>query len=212
MEERPTRRGRRPGRSDTKNLILESARHLFASLGYDQTTIRAVAEKAGVDSALVMHYFSSKEGLLHAAMEWPFDMDEAMREVLEGDPGCLGQRLVRKVCEMWEDDTFRHPLTVILRNTIQREDAAQVGARLASLWLEQAMLGRLAEHVCHSDLSLRGALAHSALMGLVLIRYVAGYEPLASASVDTVVELVGPTIQQYLFGDIGSAGPRRPIY
>jgi len=166
-----------------------------------------VAEKAGVDSALVMHYFSSKEGLLQAAMEWPMDMDEAMREVFEGDPACLGERLVRKVCETWEDDTFRHPLTVILRNTIQREDAAQLGAQLASLWLEQAMVGRLAEHVSHSDLPLRGALAHSALIGLVLIRYVACYEPLASASVDTVVELVGPTIQDYLFGAIGDLEP-----
>jgi len=114
---------------------------------------------------------------------------------------------VRKVCETWEDDTFRHPLTVILRNTIQREDAAQLGAQLASLWLEQAMVGRLAEHVSHSDLPLRGALAHSALIGLVLIRYVACYEPLASASVDTVVELVGPTIQDYLFGAIGDLEP-----
>ena len=181
-------------------------------MGYDQTTIRAVAEKAGVDSALVMHYFSSKEGLLQAAMEWPMDMDEAMREVVEGDPAHLGERLVRKVCEMWEDDTTRHPLTVILRNTIQREDAAQLGAQLASLWLEQAMVGRLAEHIDHSDLPLRGALAHSALMGLVLIRYVACYEPLASASVDAVVEQIGPTIQHYLFGDMGSAGPRGPIY
>ena len=164
-----------------------------------------MAEKAGVDPALVMHYFSSKEGLLQAAMEWPMDMDEAIREVVEGDPARLGERLVMKVCETWEDDTFRHPLTVILRNTIQREDAAQLGAQLASLWLEQAMVGRLAEHVSHSDLPLRGALAHSALMGLVLIRYVACYEPLASASVETVVQTVGPTVQRYLLGDIGDA-------
>jgi AcrR family transcriptional regulator len=184
-------------------LILESARYLFASLGYEQTSIRAVAERAGVDSALVMHYFSSKEGLLTAAMEWPFDMDEATREIFEGgDPERMGERLVRKVCEMWENETTRHPLTVILRNAVQREDAA----RLASEWVQQEIVGRLMARTGDPTAPLRGILAHSTLVGLVLIRYVVGVEPLASASVDTVVQLVGPTIQRYLMGDISDPG------
>ena len=52
---------------------------------------------------------------------------------------------------------------------------------------------------------MRVVLAHSTLVGLVLIRYVVGIEPLASAGVETVVQLVGPTIQRYLTGDLGDA-------
>ena len=112
---------------------------MFASAGFEQTSIRVIAERAGVDSALVMHYFSSKEGLLQAAMEWPFDMEEAARQIFEGgDPEQTGERLVRKVCEMWEDEATRRPLTIILRNAVQREDAA----RLTSQWVEQTMVGR----------------------------------------------------------------------
>ena len=197
----PARRGRRPGRSDTKNLILESARHMFASLGYEQTGIRAIAERAGVDSALVMHYFSSKGGLLQAAMEWPFDMDEATQQVFEGDPGHTGERLVRKVCEMWESEATRHPLTVIVRNAVTREDAAHLTAE----WVEQAMVGRLAARTQDPSAPLRAILAHSALVGLVMIRYVVRIEPLASAPVEVVVKTVGPSIQRYLMGDIGGA-------
>ncbi|MBN1630836.1 MAG: helix-turn-helix transcriptional regulator, partial [Thermoleophilia bacterium] len=69
------RTGRRPGRTRTRAQILESARQQFADFGYEQTTIRGVAEQAGVDPALVMHYFGSKEGLFQAAIDWPFDMD-----------------------------------------------------------------------------------------------------------------------------------------
>jgi AcrR family transcriptional regulator len=170
-------------------------------LGYDQTSIRAIAERAGVDSALVIHYFTSKEGLLQAAMDWPFDMDEAARQIFEGDPDHTGERLVRKVCEAWEDQTTRHPLTVILRNTVQREDAA----RLSAQWVEQAMVGRLATRTQDPSAPLRGVLAHSALVGLVMTRYVVGIEPLASAPVDAVVQMVGPTIQRYLMGDIGGS-------
>jgi AcrR family transcriptional regulator len=193
------RRGRRPGRSETKTLILGSARHLFAVEGYEQTSIRGVAEKAGVDPALVMHYFSSKEGLFRAAIDWPFDMDEAARRVFEGDPIGMGDRLVRMVCEVWEDDTTRHPLTVILRNAVQREEAA----RLASEFVEREMVGRVAGRTQEPTAALRGALAHSAVIGLVMARYVIGVEPLASAPVETVVQAVGPTIQRYLTGDIG---------
>jgi AcrR family transcriptional regulator len=182
---------------------LESARYLFASVGYEQTSIRAVAERACVDSALVMHYFSSKEGLLRAAMDWPFDMDEAAHQIFEGDPQRMGERLVRMVCEVWENETTRHPLAVILRNAVQREDAA----RLVAQWVGQAIVGRLVARTQDPAAALRGVLAHSALVGLVTIRYIIGIEPLASAPVNVVVQAVGPTIQRYLTGDIdGSDG------
>lgn len=157
-----------------------------------------MADQAGVDASLVMHYFASKEGLLEAAMDWPFDMDEAVRAVFEGDPSGIGERLVRMVCAVWEDETTRHPLTVIVRNAAQREDAA----RLASEFVEQTIIKRVAAQTQDPAAALRGVLAHSALVGLIMIRYVIGIEPLASISAEVVVKTVGPVIQRYLMGDI----------
>lgn len=196
------RSGRRPGRSQTRQEILEAARRLFAAGGYDQTTIREVAEQAGVDSALVMHYFTSKEGLFRAAIDWPFDMDRAARQILEGDPRHMGERLVRFVCGVWEDETTRHPVTVILRNAVQREDAG----RLAGEFMQREVLARLAAHTHDPDAPLRGSFIQSTIVGLVLMRYVIKMEPLASVPVESVVRVVGSTIQRYLTEDIESMG------
>jgi AcrR family transcriptional regulator len=156
-----------------------------------------VADGAGVDPALVMHHFSSKEGLFRAAIDWPIDLDEATRRVFSGDPADMGERLVRMVCEIWEDESTRHPLTVILRNAVEREDAA----RLLSRFVERELIGRLPAQTREPRATIRGSLAYSALVGMVVARYVIGVEPLASSPVDMVVQAMGPAIQRYLVGE-----------
>jgi len=192
--------GRRPGRTRTRAQILESARQRFADLGYEQTTIRAVAEQAGVDPALVMHYFGSKEGLFQAAIDWPFDMDAAAAKIFEGDPDTVGERLVRQVCRVWEDEAMRHPLAAIVRNSLEREDVA----RLMSEFVAKEMVGRVVRRTGDPDSALRGALIHSALMGLAVSRYMVKIEPLASAPIEDVVREAGPVIQHYLSGATGA--------
>jgi AcrR family transcriptional regulator len=158
-----------------------------------------VAEDAGVDSALVIHYFASKEGLFRAAIEWPLDLDERTKDVLEGDPETMGERLVRMVCQAWDDDCTRHPLTVVFRNAVQREGAT----RMAADFIEREMIGRLVAHTKDPTAALRGSLAHSAILGMIIARYVVGVEPLASLPTEQVVALVGPAVQGYLTGDLG---------
>ena len=65
--------GRRPGNVDTKSEIVEAAKRVFAAKGYDGASLRAVAREAGVDPALVHHYFDGKAALFVAAMALPFD-------------------------------------------------------------------------------------------------------------------------------------------
>src|SRR5215469_9883139 len=65
------RTGRRAGDSGTRAAILDSARQQFAAYGYDGATIRAIAAGAGVDPALVHHFYGTKEGLFASAMELP---------------------------------------------------------------------------------------------------------------------------------------------
>ncbi|MFC6932138.1 helix-turn-helix domain-containing protein [Actinomadura yumaensis] len=65
--------GRRPGPTETREAILASARELFAEKGYDGASLRAIAREAGVDPALVHHFFGNKEGVFIAAMRFPVD-------------------------------------------------------------------------------------------------------------------------------------------
>jgi len=179
---------------------LKAARRLFASDGYNKTSIRAVAAESGVDPALVMHFFASKEGLFRAALEWPFDIDDVEQRIFDGDVARIGERLVRTMCEIWEDETTVHPLAVILRNAVQHQEAA----RLLREFVQREMIGRLIIQSLDPNEDLRGSLVHSAMIGLFLTRHVIGVEPLASAPREAVVRAVGPTIQRYLTGVIGS--------
>ena len=64
-------RRRRAGDSGTSEAILEAARAQFAEHGYRGATIRAIAATAGVDPALVHHFYGTKEALFAAAMRLP---------------------------------------------------------------------------------------------------------------------------------------------
>ena len=79
-------RGRRPGAPDTRAEILGAARSLFAARGFAGTSVRAIAAEAGVDPALVHHYFGTKDDLFVAALQLPVDP----RELLA--PGPRGRR------------------------------------------------------------------------------------------------------------------------
>ncbi|WP_459987959.1 helix-turn-helix domain-containing protein, partial [Mycobacterium avium] len=84
------RRGRPAGSSGSRERILASARELFARNGIRNTSIRAVAAAAGVDSALVHHYFGTKEKLFAAAVQIPIDPMQVigpLREVPVDDLG-----------------------------------------------------------------------------------------------------------------------------
>src|SRR5256714_15669521 len=79
--------GRRPGNQDTREAIVEAARKAFAERGYDRASIRAIATSAGVDPALVHHYFGTKDELFLATVNAPIDPATILPAVLAGDPG-----------------------------------------------------------------------------------------------------------------------------
>lgn len=68
-EGRRQQRPRKPQamrREETSNLILDTAERLFAHHGRDGVTIKAIAEEAGVDAALIHYYFNDKDGVFRA--------------------------------------------------------------------------------------------------------------------------------------------------
>src|SRR5918998_5591151 len=87
------RSGRRPGNSGTRDAILAAARRQFAAHGYDRTTMRAVAAEAGVDQALVAHFFGGKQGLFVEVIRLPFAPSDLLPRILEGEPGEVGERI-----------------------------------------------------------------------------------------------------------------------
>jgi AcrR family transcriptional regulator len=190
--------GRRPGESGTRQAILDAARARFAEHGWDRATVRAIAGDAGVDPALVLHFFGSKQVLFTAAMSWPFDTDAAVEQVASGPRSQLGRRLVAFFLSIWEDPERREPLTVMLRAATTNEQAAAL-LRESLMTLFLAPLG---ERLEMADAELRMSLCSSQLIGLGTARYVLAFEPLASLAPERLVELVGPNLQRYMTGAV----------
>ncbi|MFG1900498.1 TetR family transcriptional regulator [Micromonospora carbonacea] len=194
------RTGRRPGNPGTREAILDAARTAFAERGFDASSIRSIAAAAGVDPALVHHYFGGKDQLFLAAMGAPLDPGELLPRVLAGDPDGVGERLVRTFLGVW-DSPAGVAAVALLRSAVSNEWTA----RLLREFLVTQVLRRILQHldVDPAELPLRGSLVASQLVGLALMRHVVRLEPVASAPAETLVAAVGPTVQRYLRGGLG---------
>ena len=187
------RTGRRPGPSGTREAILAAARAGFAARGYDATSVRAVAREAGVDPALVHHFFGTKEELFVAAMQLPVDPAAVVRGLLAEGVEDLGPRVVRILLAVWDTDEAT-PLFALLRSAVAQERAAA----MLREFLTGAVLTPLAAALDVDRPRLRASLAASQLMGLAVARYLIRIEPLASAPAEEVAAAVGPVLQRYL--------------
>ena len=196
------RAGRRPGAEDTRGRILDAARAAFGDRGFDGATIRDMAARAGVDAALVHHYFGTKQQLFVAAMEMPVDFAAAMPAIAAGPTERLGERFAAFVLELWDRPEVRPLLLGVVRSASTDPVAAAMLRRM----LAEGPLLTLATALDRPDAGLRAALAGSQLIGLAMARLVVGVEPLASADREVLARAVGPTIQRYLVGDLGDLG------
>ncbi|MEU4830260.1 TetR family transcriptional regulator [Streptosporangium sp. NPDC023615] len=186
------RPGRRPGSADTRGQILAAAREIFAEKGFDKATVRGIARQAGVDPALVHHYFAGKEGIFVAAMELPITPENVVSAILAGPREEVGERLARFILTITSDAAARQPLLALVR-TAMTNDQMVVMIRE---FMTRALLGRVAELLQIPPLRMEAAFAQ--LFGVVLVRYVLKLEPLASTDVEELVDLLAPTIQRYL--------------
>jgi AcrR family transcriptional regulator len=199
------RTGRRPGASGTREAILDAARRAFAELGYQRATIRGVADLAGVDPALVHHYFGTKQALFVAAVQLPVNPVEHLMAVLAEDPAQAGRRMVETFLAVWDHAASQSPLLALVRSAVGDEHAAA----LLREFITEEVLGQIARRLGSPDARLRATLAGSQIIGLAMARYIVKVEPLASAPPEQVAAAVGPTLQRYLTGDLAAA-PTRP--
>ena len=187
------RRGRRPAGEDTRAALLDAARAVFVEQGFDGATVRAIAAKAGVDAAMVNHWFGGKEGLFAAAMQIPVDPAALVDELLAGGLDGIGERIVRRFLSVW-DASRGGPLIAIVRSVSSHEQSA----RMMREFITKVMFGRLARGLDIDQPDLRAALCGSQIVGLAMVRYVIRLEPMASAHPDVVASAIGPTLQRYL--------------
>ena len=191
-------RGRRRGGPDTRGQILAAARESFASKGFGGTTIRAVAGGAGVDPALVHHYFGTKDDLFLAALEIPVDPRRLVPAVLDGGVAGAGERLVRQFLAVWDDPQARLPLLGLVRSSLVQETPET----LLRQGILRMVLEPLRSALPEREADRRVQLVVSQMAGLVVARYLLALEPLASMPADEVVAWVGPTVQRYLDGPL----------
>ena len=191
------RRGRRPGAPDTRAAILAATRSLFAAHGFAGTSMRAVAAEAGVDAALVHHYFGSKDDLFIAALELPVDPRVVVRPVIEGGVDDAGEQLMRLFVSVWDDEHTRTPLLALVRGILDPG-----GAQLVQDGFLRMVLGPVGAGLGIDEPERRLPLVASQLVGLVVLRYVVGVEPLASMPAEDLVAVYAPTLQRYLTGPL----------
>ncbi len=192
------RPGRPPGTSDTRERILNSARELFARNGIDKTSIRAIAADAGVDPALVHHYFGTKTQLFAAAIHIPIDPMAVIGPLREIPVERIGYVLPTILLPLWDSElgkgfiaTLRSILAgndvSLVRSFLQEVIAAEVGSRVDS----PPGTGRI-----------RVQYVASQLVGVVMARYILELDPFRSLPVEQIAETIGPNLQRYLTGDL----------
>lgn len=198
---------------DAANAVLQAARLAFASRGYAQTTMKSVAAAAGVAPGVVRSLYDNKERLFAAAMRLPFDPSQAVPELIAPGLDGLGDRLVRMTLSLMGDENVRRDLTKLLKSdqaasvsasaaraAMPADDSANALAQLRFLseYVQSTIVDRVVAALGMPDARLRVTLISSYLVGISTTRYLLRIEPLASASDDEVVALVGPSIQALL--------------
>jgi AcrR family transcriptional regulator len=177
-------------RRRTEATILEAARELFATDGFERTTIRAVAGKAGVDPALVMQHFGSKEGLFAASTRWSSEH----QTILSATSDNLAAAAVDDLLSHFESADDREAAVALMRNCLTHPAALEI-------MRDQVMNERkcaVAAGIDGPDAELRAGLFAAVMIGLGMSRYLIKLEPVASASPEELRRLIEPALQALL--------------
>ena len=192
-----SRTGRRRGETQTRDAIAAAARSAFAQVGYDRATMRSIAAAAGVDPALIVHFYGSKEALFREVTALPAELAAAMASVAEGPRGDVGSRFAQAVVTMLESPMTRPIVLARLRSASSHAEAAALVRDQVSRDLEL-----LTTSLTDDRPKTRAVLVGVQVVGLAFVRYVVEVEPLASMDVAELVDVLAPTFQRLLVGPL----------
>jgi AcrR family transcriptional regulator len=193
------RTGRRRGATQTREAIAVAARSQFADFGYDRATIRAIARTAGVDPALVVHFYGSKEALFREVMMLPPAVADAIDQLAEQPRDEVGRRLAELIVASLENPASRPIVLGRIRSAASHPDAAALVRETVTRDLR-----RLTMALTDDQPETRAVLVGSQVVGLALARYIVLAEPLASMAAADVVDVLAPTFQHYLVEPLGN--------
>lgn len=174
-------------RRRTRDAILAAARELFAEHGFEHTTIRAVAASAGIDPALVMQHFGSKDGLFAAAARSAVEHDT----LVEATPEQLPHAALQHVLAGYEDPQRRESSVALLRSSLTHPAAMEV-MRDDVIGPAQATVART---IGGPDADLRAALLNACTLGLTIARYVYQISSLARADHEDLERILTPALR-----------------
>lgn len=186
--------GRRPGSPDTRQQIAQAAGTLFASVGYDRTTIRSIADAAGVDSRLVTHYFGSKQQLFVAITKPPVPATEIAHLLSGQNPS---EAVAKSIATRLGDPAHVQTLAGLLRAATSSDKAAEQMADL----LTREIVGPVSGILNKEDADLRIQALAAVIAGMVFSRNVLKFEDLRNADTDKLERILVPIIERLLFGD-----------
>ncbi|GLW49638.1 TetR family transcriptional regulator [Streptomyces sp. NBRC 14336] len=167
-----------------------------------RTTIRAIAENAGVDPALVHHFFTNKEGVFDAAVNSRFSVSAAFDAMpISEDATSEAAWLAHTYFSFWENETTRYAMTAIYRAGLADSVTSELlRSRIEASTKSWASASGYRDVVGSEP---RAALASGHIVGLALLRYVLRVEPLASMSYEEFLAWVVPALELRLSIDVG---------
>ncbi|MBX9978230.1 MULTISPECIES: TetR/AcrR family transcriptional regulator [Mycobacterium] len=172
----------------TRATILATARSQFGEHGFERTTIRSIAAAAGVDPALVMHYFGSKAELFAAASRF----DITFPDLSDVAPDRIADVLLPLFVSVWGPEG---PFLPLLRAAATNKAAAaamlEVFVDRVAPALAAAVPDRAAE---------RAALVGAQVLGLATARYILCIPALAEMDDAQLIEWLRPVLAHYLTG------------
>ncbi|MBA4747227.1 MAG: TetR/AcrR family transcriptional regulator [Sphingopyxis sp.] len=174
----------------TRAAIFTAASRLFAAHGYDGTSVRDIASEAGVDPALVIRYFGSKDALFAEVSEFQLDLppvDRSMRPI-------AGEYMVRNFLDIWEGPNAGGAFVILLRSAAANERAAE---KLREIFAAQ-VVPTVTALAGPDGAAQRAGLITSHMLGLALCRYILKLPPVVDLSKDAIAENVGRAVQAYL--------------
>ncbi|MEI7777974.1 MAG: TetR family transcriptional regulator [Actinomycetes bacterium] len=180
--------------------VVDAARALFRARGYVGTTFKGVAAAAGVAPEVVRRYYDNKETLFAAVLQLPVDPASAIPRLLAPGLDGMGERLVKFVLDTLGDPKSRDELIALF----QSGAAAGRAAGPLAEFLQESVIDRVVRAVGVPDARLRVALISSYLVGIAATRFILKIEPIASMPDDELIQILAPTVQDWLT-------PTRPL-
>jgi len=185
---------RRKSDGDTRAAIIRAAKESFAHAGRRAPTIRAIAERAGVDQALIFYYFGSKEKLFYEMGSEGLKNFLDLRSLGSPTSSKFGTALVKAFLEQCESRSSGMSFEAFFQGAIA---GSHLRPLLTQLWSEDAPTRlQVSDRDGHDNIVI--GLIVSQLLGLGIARYLLKLEPLASTSVERVAAAYGPALSLLL--------------